>query len=202
MLYSAVGLLNFSLSCPHVTSQLENEIFSSKLRIEDWLFNGNKVKTLFLKYLCYIIVNKSTEFTENVSIKPPHYYYRVIIGSNTYLVISPEGYFTGERIPKICTLTMGIKKCVRKAPTIYSHIPCMPMYIDRSRWLDVGHILLVRFYGPTRSRVSQNIFRTFRAPANKTGIIIWPVWPRARFHCKSIEKILVWGPTFRSKWVT
>ena len=24
--------------------------------------------------------------------------------------------------------------------------------------------------------------------------IIWPVRPRARFHCKAIEKIPVWGP--------
>ena len=35
---------------------------------------------------------------------------------------------------------------------------------------------------------------TFHSTGEIRPIIIWPVRPRARFQCKSIEKIPVWGP--------
>ena len=124
------------------------------------------MKTLFLKHFRYIFLNKSTELKKEVSIKTPHYYYRVFTGPKTYLVISPEGYFTVYRIPKICALTMGIKKCIIKAPTIYAHIRCMPMYMDRSRWLYVGHFLFVLFYGIVKTKTSKT--KTSKTKTSKT----------------------------------
>ena len=42
--------------------------------------------------------------------------------------------------------------------------------------------------------VAQGIGASFKFKRSIAWFIIWPVRPRARFHCKTIDKIPVWGP--------
>ena len=42
--------------------------------------------------------------------------------------------------------------------------------------------------------VAQGTGASFKFKRSIVWFIIWPVRPRARFHCKTIDKIPVWGP--------
>ena len=56
---------------------------------------------------------------------------------------------------------------------------------------------IVTYQGETWTDKSENmkdIFTLSCCACSISTIIIWPVRPRKRFHCKSIEKIPIWGP--------